>query len=137
MTEPPIQTPPAALVVESLDHLVLTVTDIAATEAFYARLGMEPVTFGDGRRALRFGRQKINLHQAGAEFEPKAARPTPGSGDLCFLVAGPLDAVQAGLEAAGIAIEEGPVARTGAVGPLCSLYVRDPDGTLIELATAD
>lgn len=121
--------------VESLDHLVLTVASVEATCAFYARiLGMEVVTFGEGRKALRFGQQKINLHEAGREFEPKAARPAPGSGDLCFIAETPLDAVVAHLANCGVAVVEGPVARTGAVGPLRSVYVRDPDGNLIEIA---
>lgn len=121
--------------IRSLDHLVLTVADIERTVAFYGGvLGMERVAFGGGRVALAFGRQKINLHQKGAEFEPKAAAPTPGSADLCFLVDCPLDQVAARLAAAGVAVEEGPVARTGAVGPITSLYVRDPDGNLVELS---
>jgi catechol 2,3-dioxygenase-like lactoylglutathione lyase family enzyme len=120
---------------DRLDHLVLTVADIEATCAFYERaLGMRRIDFGAGRVALQFGRQKINLHQAGHEFEPKALRPTPGSADLCFLTALPMDAVLAHLAAAGVAIEEGPVARTGALGPIRSVYGRDPDGNLIEIA---
>lgn len=122
--------------IASLDHLVLTVADIDATVAFYRDcLGMEAVTFGAGRIALAFGSQKINLHRAGHEFEPKSARPTPGSGDLCFLLDVSLDTARARLRAAGVAIEEGPVARTGATGPIRSLYIRDPDGTLVELST--
>lgn len=120
----------------SLDHLVLTVADIEATIAFYRDvLGMEPVTFANGRRALAFGSQKINLHEAGAEFEPKAERPVPGSGDLCFLVDGPITEVAERLRGAGIEVIEGPVAREGATGPLASVYVRDPDGNLVELST--
>jgi catechol 2,3-dioxygenase-like lactoylglutathione lyase family enzyme len=120
---------------ERLDHLVLTVADIDTTIAFYERvLGMRAVTFGPGRRALEFGGQKINLHQAGREFEPKARRPTPGSADLCFLSAMALDAVVAHLQACGVPIEEGPVERTGAVGPMDSVYVRDPDANLIEIS---
>ena len=95
---------------------------------------MQVVTLGAGRRALAFGVQKMNLHQAGREFEPKAARPTPGSADLCLLTATPLDEVQAELRAAGVHIEDGPVPRTGATGPILSVYVRDPDGNLIEIA---
>jgi len=122
--------------IDRLDHLVLTVRDVDATCAFYARvLGMDVVTFGQGRRALAFGRQKINLHPAGREFEPKAARPTPGSADLCLIAAAPLDEVIAHLSACGVAIEEGPVARTGATGPIRSVYFRDPDGNLIEVST--
>ncbi len=120
--------------IRALDHLVLTVSDPEATVAFYERLGMRRDEFGDGRLALRFGAQKINLHQAGSEFEPHAARPVPGSGDLCLLVDGALDDVRAELEAAGIAVEAGPVERTGAEGPLRSVYVRDPDGNLVELS---
>jgi catechol 2,3-dioxygenase-like lactoylglutathione lyase family enzyme len=120
---------------DRLDHLVLTVADIEATCAFYERvLGMRRVVFGAGRVALQFGRQKINLHQAGREFEPKALRPTPGSADLCFLATLPMDAVLTHLAAASVAIEEGPVARTGALGPICSVYLRDPDGNLLEIA---
>ena len=122
--------------IDRLDHLVLTVADIDATVAFYTRvLGMEAVTFGAGRTALAFGRSKINLHRAGHEFEPKARRPTPGSADLCLIVTEPLRVVQAELTAAGVVIEEGPVERTGAQGPLLSLYVRDPDANLVELST--
>jgi catechol 2,3-dioxygenase-like lactoylglutathione lyase family enzyme len=118
----------------ALDHLVLTVADVDATVAFYERLGMRGETFGDGRRALRFGQQKINLHQAGAEFEPSALRPTPGSADLCLLVEDPLDEVARALADAGVEIELGPVERTGAVGAIDSLYVRDPDGNLVEFS---
>ena len=122
--------------IDRLDHLVLTVADIDATVAFYTRvLGMEAVTFGAGRTALAFGRSKINLHRAGHEFEPKARRPTPGSADLCLIVTEPLSVVQAELTAAGVVIEEGPIERTGAQGPLLSLYVRDPDANLVELST--
>lgn len=121
--------------IDRLDHLVLTVADIPATLAFYTDvLGMRAVTFGDGRHALAFGAQKINLHRAGHEFEPKAARPTPGSGDLCLIADGPLEDVVAHLERAGVAIEEGPVGRTGATGPIQSVYFRDPDGNLVEVA---
>ena len=121
--------------IDHLDHLVLTVADIEATVDFYTRvLGMQAVTFGEGRKALAFGNQKINLHQAGREFEPKAERPTPGSADLCFIVATPLVEVVARLERHGVAIVEGPVQRTGATGPIRSVYVRDPDLNLIELS---
>jgi len=121
--------------IDHLDHLVLTVADLDVTTDFYTRvLGMQPVTFGEGRKALAFGRQKINLHQAGREFEPKAERPTPGSADLCFIVATPLEAVIAHLEQQGVAILEGPVQRTGATGPIRSVYLRDPDLNLIELS---
>ena len=121
--------------IERLDHLVLTVADLTKTCEFYKRvLGMETVTFGPGRKAIVFGQQKINLHQAGKEFEPKAAKPTPGSADLCFIAATPLAKVIAHLEEEGIAIEEGPVARTGAIGQMQSVYFRDLDGNLIEVS---
>jgi len=121
--------------VDALDHLVLTVADIEKTCDFYRRvLGMEDVTFGAGRKALAFGSPKINLHERGKEFEPKAAFPTPGSADLCFLTDVPLPDVAAHVRSRGIAIEEGPVRRTGAAGPILSVYVRDPDGNLIEIA---
>jgi len=121
--------------VKSLDHLVLTVRDLQAAIDFYNRaLGMQEVTFGGGRKALAFGTQKINLHLAGHEFEPKAGRPTPGSGDLCFLTDTPVEQYAVHLATLGIAVIEGPVARTGAVGPLLSIYVRDPDMNLIEIA---
>ena len=122
--------------VASLDHLVLTVADIGRTCDFYAKaLGMRVERFGQERVALHFGQQKINLHQADRTFAPKAKAPTPGSGDLCFLLNGTLEAAIARLEGLGIAIEEGPVDRTGATGPIRSIYLRDPDGNLIELAT--
>ena len=122
--------------IERIDHLVLTVRDIEATCAFYRRaLGMKTVTFGKGRKALVFGEQKINLHQAGAEVEPKAARPTPGSADLCLIAKAPsMGRVSAHLESLGIEIEDGPVPRTGAKGPIMSVYFRDPDGNLIEVS---
>jgi catechol 2,3-dioxygenase-like lactoylglutathione lyase family enzyme len=122
--------------IDRLDHLVLTVADIDATMAFYTRvLGMEAVTFGAGRTALAFGRSKINLHRAGHEFEPKALRPTPGSADLCLIAAGPLEQVIEDLAAHGILVEEGPVERSGATGPILSVYFRDPDQNLIEVST--
>jgi catechol 2,3-dioxygenase-like lactoylglutathione lyase family enzyme len=119
---------------KSLDHIVLTVRDPAATIAFYERLGMEGEEFAEGRLGLRFGDQKLNLHKAGAEFEPRAGRATPGSADMCLLVEGPLEDVIAELEEAGTPIEVGPVDRVGATAPLRSVYVRDPDGNLVELA---
>ena len=123
------------ITLDRLDHLVLTVRDLEATCAFYETvLGMRRESFGQGRTALHFGRQKINLHQAGREFEPKALNPTPGSADLCFLAATPIAEVIAHLRARGVAVEEGPVARTGAEGPITSVYFRDPDGNLIELS---
>lgn len=125
--------------VTSLDHLVLTVADIGRTVNFYTSvLGMVSETFfpadGTRRSALKFGQQKINLHLAGAEFEPKAMTPCAGSADLCFLTATPLDDWQAHLAAIGIRIEDGPVARNGATGPITSIYLRDPDGNLIEVS---
>jgi catechol 2,3-dioxygenase-like lactoylglutathione lyase family enzyme len=121
--------------VSRLDHLVLTVRSIEASVSFYTRvLGMAEETFGGGRKALVFGSSKINLHQVGHEFEPKAAAPTPGSADLCLIVDDVLDSVQAHLAGAGVAIEIGPVKRTGAAGEIISVYVRDPDQNLIELS---
>ena len=121
-------------VIDHLDHLVLTVADIDATIDFYtAALGMEAVTFGQ-RKALRFGEQKINLHQARKEFEPKAAHPTPGSGDLCFITKTPIEDVVSHLKALHHPIEVGPVERDGAVGALRSIYLRDPDFNLIEIS---
>jgi catechol 2,3-dioxygenase-like lactoylglutathione lyase family enzyme len=123
------------MLVNRFDHVVLTVASIDATVDFYTRvLGMTAVTFGDGRTALRFGDSKINLHQAGHEFEPKARHPAPGSMDLCLIVDDPIEDVLAQLAAAGVAVEEGPVARTGATGEIVSCYLRDPDGNLIELS---
>lgn len=120
--------------ITSLDHLVLTVTDIPATIVFYTKvLGMSEVAFGEDRRALSFGDQKINLHQRGKEFEPKAYSPTPGSADLCFISDTPLPLVISELTAYGVPIIEGPIARTGARGPILSVYFRDPDGNLIEI----
>ncbi|MBY6121242.1 VOC family protein [Mameliella alba] len=128
--------PPA---VQSLDHLVLTVADPAATRQFYETvLGMQAERFtpadGSTRWALKFGRQKINLHTAGQEFDPKARRPGPGTADLCFLSETPLAEWQAHLAALGVTIEEGPLPRTGATGPIRSIYIRDPDGNLIEIS---
>ncbi|MCX5910118.1 MAG: VOC family protein [Deltaproteobacteria bacterium] len=121
--------------IDRLDHLVLTVRDISATCAFYGQvLGMKVVTFGNGRKALAFGSQKINLHEAGKGFEPKAHRPTPGSADLCFLTSFPPSEVIGHLQQCGVKIVEGPVQRTGAMGPIESVYFRDPDLNLIEVA---
>ena len=123
----------------ALDHIVLTVGSIDATVAFYRDImGMEAQQFmpsdGSTRWALTFGSQKINLHQAGAEFEPKAAQPTPGSADLCFLSEIQLSDWIAHLRSHAIKIEEGPVLRTGATGPILSIYIRDPDGNLLEIS---
>lgn len=121
--------------VASLDHLVLTVASIAATEDFYTRvLGMEAVVSENGRHALKFGRQKINLHERGHEFDPKAWSPTPGSGDLCFLTEIPVAEFAAHLRATGVEIVEGPVERDGAQGKLRSVYCRDPDRNLVEVS---
>ena len=121
--------------VDSIDHFVLTVRDVEATCDFYSRvLGMEVEEFGDGRWALRFGRQKINLHQAGKEFEPKATEPTPGAGDFCLITDVPLQRVVEHLKFCSVKIIEGPVARSGAVGRIESVYFRDPDGNLVEVA---
>lgn len=121
--------------VDRLDHLVLTVADVERSIALYVRtLGMTAVTFAGGRRALAFGAQKINLHESGHEFEPKADRPTPGSADLCFVTDVPLADVQTHLAGCGVEVIEGPVRRTGASGPILSIYFRDPDGNLIEVA---
>lgn len=125
--------------VDALDHLVLTVADIDRSVAFYtAVLGMRAAPFqpaeGPERMALEFGTQKINLHPADAPFAPHAHAPQAGSGDLCFLSSTDLNAWQAHLDQSGVAIEEGPVRRSGATGPILSLYIRDPDGNLIELS---
>ncbi len=118
-----------------LDHLVLTVADIDATCAFYTVvLGMETMTFGEGCKALRFGNQKINLHQHGAEAEPKATFPLPGSADLCFITDTPLESVKQSLEHHNIHILSYGVIRTGATGPIRSVYFRDPDGNLLEVS---
>ena len=125
------------ITLERLDHLVLTVRDIEAACAFYERvLGMTRETFGEGRTALRFGRQKINLHPHPSPIDPKAAAPRPGSADLCFIAETPVEQVLAHLEACGVAVEAGPVPRTGAQGPITSVYFRDPDGNLIEVSNA-
>lgn len=121
--------------IDHLDHLVLTTRDPERCVDFYTRvLGMRLERFAAGRLALSFGDQKINLHVAGKEFEPKADRPTPGSLDLCFIASVPLDEVMERLRAAGVAIIEGPVPKTGAAYPIRSVYVRDPDLNLVELS---
>ena len=119
-----------------LDHLVLTVADLERTVDFYERvLGMSAVTFGEGRRALTFGASKINLHQVGRELRPHAMRPTAGSADLCLVTDTPQEHILAHLSACGVPVEQGPVPRTGARGPITSTYLRDPDGNLIEIST--
>jgi catechol 2,3-dioxygenase-like lactoylglutathione lyase family enzyme len=121
--------------IDRLDHLVLTVQDIDKTIEFYVKvLNMQPVSFTNNRRALSFGQQKINLHPAAAPFKPHAIKPTPGSADLCFISSTPIPEVIAHLKTAGIMIEEGPVQRSGATGPITSIYFRDPDGNLIEIS---
>lgn len=127
--------------VTTLDHLVLTVADIDATADFYERaFGMQRDVFrpadGTTRVALKFGRQKINLHKSGAEFDPKALAPTKGSADLCFLSDTPVAGWLSHFAALGLEVVEGPVRRTGATGPILSVYLRDPDGNLIEVANA-
>ncbi|QHH93250.1 VOC family protein [Acinetobacter gyllenbergii] len=121
--------------IRHLDHLVLTVADIEITCQFYqSALNFEVITFAENRKALQFGHQKINLHQVGKEFEPKALRPTAGSADLCFIAETPLDEVIAHLQAQNIDIVEGPIERTGAMGRIVSVYLRDPDQNLIEIS---
>ena len=123
--------------IDRIDHVVLTARNVDATCEFYRRvLHMNVQTFEGGRRALAFGRQKINLHQAGHEFEPKAAAPAPGCLDVCFITTTPIAEVIAHLVREGVAILEGPVERTGAQGPLLSVYFFDPDGNLIEVANS-
>lgn len=125
-----------AFVIDHLDHLVLTVSDIEVTVDFYVKsLGMQAITF-DGRKALKFGNQKINLHQHGHEFEPKAAHATPGSADLCFITKEPLELVITHLTRLSIPTEQGPVERIGAMGKLLSVYLRDPDNNLLEVSNS-
>ena len=124
--------------IDRLDHFVITVKSIDETCAFYnSVLGMEIVTFGEGRKALVFGEQKINLHEVGKEFEPKAINPTSGSGDFCLIAKMPIEKIISHLEDKGITIEDGPVNRTGATGPITSVYFRDPDQNLIEVSVYD
>jgi catechol 2,3-dioxygenase-like lactoylglutathione lyase family enzyme len=121
--------------ISSIDHFVLTVRDVEATCDFYSRvLGMEVEVFKGGRRALKFGRQKINLHQSGKEFEPKADKPTPGSSDFCLITDVSLGRVVDHVRSWGVEILEGPVARTGAMGRIESVYFRDPDSNLVEVS---
>ena len=123
-----------AFTIETLDHLVLTVANMDATTDFYTEvLGMDLVTF-NGRKALAFGEHRINLHQRGHEFNPKAAHPTPGSGDLCLITSTPLEEVLEYLKDLRVHVEEGPVERTGALSQLRSVYIRDPDHNLIEIS---
>lgn len=121
--------------IERIDHFVLTVASIEKTCAFYSQvLKMDVETFGEGRKALRFGLQKINLHEVGREFEPKAKTPTAGSGDFCLITNEPMQTVLDHLEHCGVEIEDGPIARTGATGPITSVYFRDPDLNLVEVS---
>jgi catechol 2,3-dioxygenase-like lactoylglutathione lyase family enzyme/ketosteroid isomerase-like protein len=121
--------------IDRIDHVVLTVRDIEKTCEFYARvLGMQTVTFEGGRRALRFGEQKINLHEASNEFEPKALHPTPGSADLCFITNRPLEDWIAHLKTCGVTLLAPPSRRSGAEGPIRSIYFRDPDQNLVEVS---
>lgn len=123
------------MIIDRIDHLVLTVSDISTTIRFYEEvLGFSAVTFKQNRKALIFGAQKINLHQQEMEFEPKASRPMPGSADLCFITSTPINDVVSEILQAGISIVEGPVERTGATGEIMSIYIRDPDGNLIEIS---
>ncbi len=125
------------MVLDSLDHLVLTFPDLAVAIDFYTRvLGMRHEQFGEGRHAVAFGNQKINLHPLGSEYLPKAKNVQVGSADLCFLTRTPLEEVVAHLHEQGIALELGPIRRTGATGPIVSVYIRDPGGNLIEVANS-
>ncbi len=122
--------------ISKLDHFVLTVASIQKTCAFYAKvLGMTVETFSEDRKALRFGSQKINLHEAGWEFEPKAENPTVGSGDFCLITDTQMDEIVEHLALCGVVIEDGPVRRTGAEGPINSVYFRDTDNNLVEVST--
>ena len=124
--------------IERVDHFVLTVASIDRTCEFYGRvLGMEVVIFGDNRKALAFGTQKINLHQVRNEFEPKALAPTAGSGDFCLITNTPIEEVIDHMSACGVKIGEGPISRTGATGAITSVYIEDPDGNLIEISNYD
>ena len=128
-----------AQTVDALDHLVLTVSNIEATvKSYRSVLFMTVERFGaaDGtlRTALKFGDQKINLHQAGQEFEPKADRPVPGSADLCFLTNRSVGALSAHLAKNTVVVEGGPILRTGATGPLTSISIREPGAKLIEMS---
>ena len=123
------------MIIDRIDHIVLTVQDIDKTVEFYTNiLGMNMVEFNQGRKALTFGNQKINLHQKGKEFEPKAYIPTCGSIDLCFITSTKIDQVKEELKDKGIEIIQGIVERTGAIGKIQSIYIRDPDKNLIELS---
>ena len=121
--------------IKRIDHLVLTVQNIKASRAFYTKvLGMKAVSFQGGRQAVAFGNQKINFHESGKEFEPKALHPIPGSADLCFITRDPLTKIMRHLGICAVKIIEGPVERIGAKGSMTSIYIRDPDQNLIEIA---
>ena len=121
--------------INRIDHLVLTVRNIEATINFYHQvLGMEVITFGNDRKALQFGEQKINLHESGNEFEPKALHPIAGSADICFISDEPVAQIKNHIIACGVDIVEGPVTRTGSTGSIESIYIRDLDGNLIEIS---
>jgi catechol 2,3-dioxygenase-like lactoylglutathione lyase family enzyme len=122
--------------IERIDHLVLTVNNVENSCAFYTKvLGMQEVTFQGGRKAVAFGNQKINFHEYGKEFDPKALCPSPGSADLCFITRDPIAQIMSHLDSCGVTIIEGPIERTGAMGPMTSIYIQDPDQNLIEIAT--
>ena len=121
--------------IDSIDHVVFTVKDIEATCKFYSKvLGMEIVTFGQGRKALAFGSQKINLQQLGRESTLIAEKPTSGSADICFITSVPLSDVIAHLNSCGVNLIGGPVERDGARGLMMSVYFRDPDLNLVEVS---
>lgn len=123
------------MLINNLDHLVLTVSNIDESCSFYKRvLGLEIITFGDKRKALLIGQQKINLHQVGQELSPCAGKPTAGSADLCFITSKPINEISSHLEECSVSIELGPVPRTGVLGAMTSLYFRDPDTNLIEVS---
>ncbi|EDO49769.1 predicted protein [Nematostella vectensis] len=125
----------APFLIKRIDHLVLTVQNISKTVSFYNKvLGMEEVSFGQGRKALAFGNQKFNLHQKEAEFEPKTLAPTPGAIDICLITEAPIATVQEHIESCGVPVEVGPVKRTGAQGLIVSIYFRDPDCNLVEVS---
>ena len=121
--------------INNIDHIVFTVNDIDAACRFYSRvLGMRIIEFGEGRKALSFGEMKINLHEKGKELEPKALNPVPGSIDICFITDIPMKDMLAHIDSCGIKVIEGPVKRSGSLGPIESIYLRDPDGNLIEVS---
>ncbi|MFQ5541366.1 MAG: VOC family protein [Candidatus Binatia bacterium] len=121
--------------IDRIDHVVLTVADIEKTCEFYSRvLGMEVVTFGENRRALKFGRQKFNLHEKGKELKLRAKTAMPGAVDICLITESPIEEIVSHLRSAGVSLEEGPIEKTGAIGPMMSVYFRDLDGNLIEVS---